>query len=75
MDPALAALDFAKASALFVGPDTVINVCVPAKFPARRTSACAKSREVTRAIQTNERIVERCVLMATDPGDLVLDPT
>jgi adenine-specific DNA-methyltransferase len=26
-------------------------------------------------VQTNERIVERCVLMATDPGDLVLDPT
>lgn len=26
-------------------------------------------------VQTNERIVERCLLMATDPGDLVLDPT
>ena len=26
-------------------------------------------------VQTNERILERCVLMATDPGDLVLDPT
>jgi len=26
-------------------------------------------------VQTNERIVERCVLMTTDPGDLVLDPT
>lgn len=26
-------------------------------------------------VQTNERIVERCILMATDPGDLVLDPT
>jgi adenine-specific DNA-methyltransferase len=26
-------------------------------------------------VQTNERIVERCFLMATDPGDLVLDPT
>ena len=26
-------------------------------------------------VQTNERIVERCMLMATDPGDLVLDPT
>lgn len=26
-------------------------------------------------VQTNERLVERCVLMATDPGDLVLDPT
>ncbi len=26
-------------------------------------------------VQTNEKIVERCLLMATDPGDLVLDPT
>ena len=26
-------------------------------------------------VQTNERIVERCILMVTDPGDLVLDPT
>jgi adenine-specific DNA-methyltransferase len=26
-------------------------------------------------VQTSERIVERCVLMATDPGDLVVDPT
>ncbi len=26
-------------------------------------------------VETNSRIVERCLLMATDPGDLVLDPT
>jgi len=26
-------------------------------------------------VQTNERIIERCMLMTTDPGDLVLDPT
>ena len=26
-------------------------------------------------VQTNSKIVERCVLMTTDPGDLVLDPT
>jgi adenine-specific DNA-methyltransferase len=27
------------------------------------------------AVQTNTKVVERCVLMTTDPGDLVLDPT
>jgi adenine-specific DNA-methyltransferase len=27
------------------------------------------------AVQTNTKIVERCLLMTTDPGDLVLDPT
>ena len=26
-------------------------------------------------VQTNDKIVERCILMTTDPGDLVLDPT
>ena len=26
-------------------------------------------------VQTNERLVERCILMTTNPGDLVLDPT
>ena len=26
-------------------------------------------------VQTMVRVVERCILMATDPGDLVLDPT
>ncbi|MDG4602604.1 MAG: site-specific DNA-methyltransferase [Defluviicoccus sp.] len=26
-------------------------------------------------VQTNKSIVERCILMTTDPGDLVLDPT
>ena len=26
-------------------------------------------------VQTNARAIERCILMTTDPGDLVLDPT
>ena len=26
-------------------------------------------------VQTNQKVIERCMLMATDPGDLVLDPT
>ena len=29
----------------------------------------------TYVVQTANKIVERCILMATDPGDLVLDPT
>jgi adenine-specific DNA-methyltransferase len=27
------------------------------------------------AVQTNTKIIQRCLLMTTDPGDLVLDPT
>ncbi|MFM2276211.1 MAG: hypothetical protein RL211_2083 [Pseudomonadota bacterium] len=26
-------------------------------------------------VQTSKRVIERCILMTTDPGDLVLDPT
>ena len=26
-------------------------------------------------VQTNPRVIKRCILMTTDPGDLVLDPT
>ncbi len=26
-------------------------------------------------VQTNPRVIERCLMMTTDPGDLVLDPT
>jgi len=31
--------------------------------------------DVIYVVQTNRKIVERCLLMTTDPGDLVLDPT
>ncbi|MBN1458254.1 MAG: site-specific DNA-methyltransferase [Armatimonadetes bacterium] len=27
------------------------------------------------AVQTNTKVIERCMLLATDPGDLVFDPT
>ncbi len=33
------------------------------------------SPDMVYVVQTNPRVVERCILMATDPGDLVLDPT
>ncbi len=29
----------------------------------------------TYVVQTGTRVIERCILMTTDPGDLVLDPT
>lgn len=32
-------------------------------------------KELLYVVQTSERIVDRCMLMTTDPGDLVLDPT
>jgi adenine-specific DNA-methyltransferase len=26
-------------------------------------------------VQTNEKVIQRCILMSTDPGDIILDPT
>src|SRR5262249_34674422 len=33
------------------------------------------TEEKTYVVQTATKVVQRCLLMATDPGDLVLDPT
>lgn len=33
------------------------------------------SFQKTYVVQTNEEIIQRCILMTTDPGDLVIDPT
>ena len=39
------------------------------------TAIAGWSEDKTYVVQTARRVVERCLLMATDPGDLVLDPT
>jgi adenine-specific DNA-methyltransferase len=31
--------------------------------------------EMTYVVQTDETVIQRCILLTTDPGDLVLDPT
>ena len=35
----------------------------------------SQTEERTYVVQTLSKVIQRCVLMATDPGDLVLDPT
>ncbi|HVC33130.1 MAG TPA: site-specific DNA-methyltransferase, partial [Chloroflexota bacterium] len=39
------------------------------------TSVAGRREGKLYAVQTNEKVIERCLLMTTDPGDLVLDPT
>ena len=34
-----------------------------------------KIHNMNYVVQTNEKIIKRCILMTSDPGDLVLDPT
>jgi adenine-specific DNA-methyltransferase len=39
------------------------------------TRSSGFSEEKVYVVQTNTKVIERCLLMTTDPGDLVLDPT
>ena len=39
------------------------------------TDVSGGSSEKVYVVQTNGRIIERCLLMTTDPGDIILDPT
>lgn len=39
------------------------------------TVIAGRPGDKTYVVQTSTKVVERCVLMTTDPGDLVLDPT
>jgi len=39
------------------------------------TQLGAFSKEKVYVVQTSSKIIQRCLLMTTDPGDLVLDPT
>ncbi len=50
-----------------------------ADFPYKKLTnfwlTTAISYEKTYVVQTSPKIIETCILMATDPGDLVFDPT
>ena len=39
------------------------------------SSGASKADPKVYVVQTARRVIERCVLLSTDPGDLVLDPT
>jgi adenine-specific DNA-methyltransferase len=52
--------DFPVSPLTSVWTDTVVSTFAAAKLYV---------------VQTNTKVVERCMLMTTDPGDLVLDPT
>ncbi|MCY3830463.1 MAG: site-specific DNA-methyltransferase [Rhodospirillaceae bacterium] len=41
----------------------------------RDTQTGAFTDQKVFVVQTNAKVLQRCILMATDPGDLVLDPT
>ena len=63
-------------------PHSVQYVRFLLDFPVSRfsnvwtdTQTGAFTDEKVYVVQTNTKVLQRCILMATDPGDLVLDPT
>lgn len=69
----------AKASRLHPSGKTLRYVLKHADYPvAKLTNLWADASGATQqtyVVQTNTDVVARCILMASDPGDLVLDPT
>ncbi len=74
--------------ARLIGSNRLVNLGVSTYFrqyfddsPVRRMentwtdTAAGFSDTKVYVVQTNDKIITRCILMTTDPGDLVLDPT
>ena len=72
----------ARASRIHVAKNSIQYVRFHSDFDASvhgniwtDTGTGAFTDEKVYVVQTSSKIVERCILMTTDPGDLVLDPT
>lgn len=48
---------------------------VPGKIITNLWHKAMSPDDLHYVVETDEEVIERCILMATDPGDLVLDPT
>lgn len=72
-----------KASRLGIKGSTLRYVRLASDFPVKPitnlwtdiSTGGFLSTEKVYVVETSPKIIERCLLMATDPGDLVLDPT
>jgi len=72
----------ARAGRLFGAQNSLRYVRLPDDFgvsPMKNlwtdTTAGSFQADKVFVVQTSPKVVERCILMTTDPGDLVLDPT
>src|SRR4051812_22056087 len=64
------------------GPGSLVYVRYLDDYPANEisnvwtdTATGAFTESKIYAVQTNTKVIARCMLMTTDPGDIVLDPT
>ncbi|MBZ9711162.1 site-specific DNA-methyltransferase [Mesorhizobium sp. ESP7-2] len=72
-----------RASRLLLGGRVLMYKRYLGDFPAfsmtnywdDTSSGASQNDPKVYVVQTSRKVIERCILMATDPGDLVLDPT
>ena len=71
-----------KKKRIFISGNTLMGIRFLEDFPAQNlsnvwndTTGGFIGQPKIYAVQTNTKIVQRCLLMTTDPGDLVFDPT
>jgi adenine-specific DNA-methyltransferase len=75
-------LNLIKANRIEISGSSIRYVRFLEDFPAAPltslwtdTGTGSFTTEKTYVVQTSTKVVQRCVLMASDPGDIVLDPT
>jgi len=68
-----------KARRAWPSGSTLRYVLFHADYPVARLTHLwddtVAASDMQYVVQTSEAVIERCILMSTDPGDLVLDPT
>lgn len=78
-DPDIGGVRLAQANRVVVQGETVWYKRFVDDFPVvpidDRWEGVQIGRELMYVVQTAPGVIERCLLMTTDPGDLVLDPT
>ncbi len=68
-----------KADRILQAKSVIRSISYPTDFAAQELTSMwtdtGPELQKNYVVQTNAKVIERCILMATDPGDLVLDPT
>lgn len=64
---------------LYLGGNTIYYVQKFSDFPVKTISniwdGMRGDMDMRYVVQTSTKVIQRCILMTTDPGDLVIDPT
>jgi adenine-specific DNA-methyltransferase len=82
VDPEVAMPNLVKQGRIYATRDSIQGIVYLDELPGSElgniwldTGTGSFTQEQLYVVQTSEKVIERCILLATDAGDLVLDPT